>query len=81
MMNSNFIAVLVLAILSLLSPEVRAAKDGTIILGGGGGGGGMMIAGDSIISGMGFGMPLIISGGGKKSRRIIMGKRKRRDVA
>ena len=72
-----------LVIVSLLSPAVLAGdKGGTIILGGGGmGGGGMMMAGDSIIApGMGFGMMPLVIAGGKKSRHIIWGKRKRRDV-
>jgi hypothetical protein len=82
-MKSAVIAVIF--VLSILSQEVKAGdKGGTIILGGGGGMGGLMMAGDSIIApGMGWGMmPLIISGGGKgKGSRIIMGRRRRRDVA
>jgi hypothetical protein len=64
-------------------------KDQTIVLGGGMGGfggmGGLVLTENSIVApGMGMGMmgmmPLVISNY-KKSRNIVWGRRKRRDIA
>ena len=88
-MNSKLSSFLVVAAVAMLSLGVQAGdKGGTVILGGGGMGGygmgGMILAGDSIVAPGGFGgyggygMPLVVAGG-KKSRHIIWG-RKRRDT-